>query len=927
MGVSAGLTLLFLAAGLAMPRLDAATTTTATAPTRGAPPFAERFAAPGSETRILKIIHGWPDDPTQQDGIVSTLKRQGFGGVVCNISFTGYLEDAGRWRSFERGVSAAADAGMAMWLYDERGYPSGNAGGLVMKGHPEWEARGLLVADAEVRDGKASLTLPPGRVVLCAAFPIHQGRIDSGRRVDLRDRIRDGSLTWEAPAGAWRLIAITEDRLYDGTHADMNLWEKIPYVNLLQAEPTRRFLELTHDRYAEHLGSAIGQRFQATFTDEPSLMSLFFKRMPYRPLPWSAELPGEFLQRRGYPLEPILPSLVADTGHDAPRHRYDYWLTIGELVSENFFGQIQAWGRRHGLPSGGHLLAEEMLTSHVALYGDFFRCLRRMDAPGIDCLTSLPQDVPWYIARMAASAADLDGHPLVMCETSDHSQVYRPDGDKRPRRVVTEVEIRGTCNRLFVAGVNCITSYYSFTDLADDALRRLNEWAGRCGLLLRGGHQVADVAVVYPAESLWTQFVPAAHWALASPGANRIDGLFRGALESLYEARYEHTVIDSRTLVEAQVRDGALVHGPHRWRVVVLPGMDILPLAAWRKLDRFASGGGLLVALAARPANTEAAFPSAEVQRLGRRWFGDSAIPGRAAGAANGSKGLFLPPGSEALLAPLLAGMVEPSVSTPDATSPIRSTHRRVENHDVYFLINDSPRPWQGNLTLNGAGAGERLDPASGAITKVPGPGPQAVSLEPYGAVAFRFDAVKPFKRLSWVRGRQPALDLQELPAATPVVSRGEFVREQLDRMDAVAAGERSGWRAQATLTKGQVDTFLFVRLPYTQPLDLSRARALELETWVPEGQATGTQLLVILHERDGGDFLATTSRTLNAAGHEQTLVPFHAFQLAGWSQDADGVLDLKRVDEIRIGWGGYHGREREDVTFRMAPPRLGLVR
>ncbi|MEK6661218.1 MAG: hypothetical protein AABY63_04975, partial [candidate division NC10 bacterium] len=51
-----------------------------------------------------------------------------------------------------------------------------------------------------------------------------------------------------------------------------------------------------------------------------------------------------------------------------------------EELSENFFGQIQERCRRFNIPSGGHLLMEEGLVAHVPLYGDFFRCIRRLDA-------------------------------------------------------------------------------------------------------------------------------------------------------------------------------------------------------------------------------------------------------------------------------------------------------------------------------------------------------------------------------------------------------------------------------------------------------------------------------------------------------------------------------------------------------------------
>ena len=91
------------------------------------------FASPPAAGRILKIIHGWLNAASDQQALIERLKRQGFGGVTCNVSFDDYLESAARWQDFERAVKAAHTAGWSMWLYDERGYPSGNAGGLVLR--------------------------------------------------------------------------------------------------------------------------------------------------------------------------------------------------------------------------------------------------------------------------------------------------------------------------------------------------------------------------------------------------------------------------------------------------------------------------------------------------------------------------------------------------------------------------------------------------------------------------------------------------------------------------------------------------------------------------------------------------------------------------------------------------------------------------
>jgi len=235
---------------------------------------------------------------------------------------------------------------------------------------------------------------------------------------------------------------------------------------------------------------------------------------------------------------------------------------------------------------------EESLVAHVPFYGDFFRCARRLDAPSIDCLSSLPPEVPWFIARRLASAAELEGKTVVMSETSDHSQRYRPPGDARPVGNVTEAEIRGTCNRLMMGGVNCITSYYSFAGLFDEALRRLNAWVGRCCTMLTGGHQVADIALVYPIQSVWPRFVPSHEWTREAHEAAKVESIYRAAMDSLFGARRDFTVADARALSDARVVTGTMVHGALQWHVIVLPGVDTLPLAAWENLARFVREGG-----------------------------------------------------------------------------------------------------------------------------------------------------------------------------------------------------------------------------------------------------------------------------------------------------------------------------------------------
>lgn len=887
-------------------------------------PLEARFADPAAANRILKIVHSWPDAADEQDELIRSLAFQGFGGVVCNVSFSDYLRSGPKWQAFVRAVGRARAAGMSLWLYDERGYPSGTAGGLVLKDHPEWQARGLLIADAFSQGGPVHLQAPPGALVSAMACKENGGRITMAGAVDLTRSVRNGTLEWHAPPGRWRLLLITESPLYEGTHASVSLGDKIPYINLLMPEPTARFLQVTHEQYARHLGADLGKAFVSTFTDEPSLMSLFLRPMPYRVLPWSPGFAAEFAKRRGRPLPP-LPLLIADDGPQGRRARYDYWQTVGELVSENYFGQIGAWCDAHGLRSGGHLLMEESLVSSVPLYGDFFRCVRQLRAPSIDCLTSIPGETPWFIARLVSSAAELEGRTVTMCETSDFSQVYRPAGDARPVRHVTLDEIRGTVNRLMLGGITTITSYYTWAGLTDAQIREANTWVGRCSTLLMGGHRAADIAVLRPTESVWVRFVPSRSGVADAADASAIEETYQFVSETLYAARRDFTYVDSRALIRAKPVRGALALGNLRWRVIVLPRADTLPLAAWRNVAAFVRSGGVAIAVGALPANSEAEFPSARVRALSRAMFGAPSAPHIQVNAAGGA-GIYLPEGSESLLPLVLDRVLAATVRTDDPRAPIRITQRTIDGRQVFFLINDSAQPWQGRVSVPASGSGEWWDPATGQLTRNVAPEGIGLHLPPYGAAILRFAAAREPARLPLKSGDLPGIQLHALPPTSPRASRGTFVRDALEPAPKYAREHGQAWRAVGTLTKSNTDTFLFVTLPYPGGLDLSRSDCIALDVWTPEGQTAATQLLVMAVDRAGHIHYAPTSCSLSAPGHRRLYLARARFAQAPWAAGQSGPLDWSAIVAINVGWGGYYGKEGEKVEFRFALPLAGTI-
>lgn len=876
-------------------------------------PLVERFANPPGSSRILRILHKQPDDPAAQDAQLRRLAEQGFGGFAGNVSFDGYVDDESKWPAFLRGVRMAKAAGMSLWLYDECGYPSGSARDLTLKGHPEWAARGLLVAVTNTTGGEVVLPLPPGTLVSAVALPLRDGIAQLDHAQDLSASVAGDRLRWRAPAGEWTVVAMTDDLIYEGTHAAISLAFKKPCINLLMPETTARFLEVTHERYAARLGPDLGKWFVSTFTDEPSLMNLWFRPMPYRVLPWSSNLPGEFRKRCGAGLLPLLPALVVEAGPRGAKARHDFWNTVADLVAENYFGQIQTWCRAHGLASGGHLLMEESLAGHVPLYGDFFRCARRLDAPSMDCLTSLPSEVPWHVARMIDSIACLEGRTVTMSEASDHSQRHRADGDKRPVRIVTEDEIRGSLNRQLWGGIGTFTSYYRFQDLDDAQLRRLNEWVGRCTTLLAGGHQVANIAVLYPIESLWPKFVPALRGATDVPEIRRIEAVLREVRNTLYAAGRDFTFVDARALVEAKVRDGALAHGPLRWRAVVLPAADTLPMAAWENLAALQRGGGIVIAVGARPANSESRFPDPRVQALANALLGAGESP-TMTGAGSGA-GVFLPEGLISLLPHTLDSLLEPDAFAGGTGSPVRTTHRRVAGHDVYFAINDCTAPWEGEIRFSGRGVSEMWDPATGSITALTNGTNFPLRLGPYGGMLFRAASIDAPRRRGGTPGQAPALVRTTLPTATPVIGKDSAVQVTLTG-DATA-----GWRAASTTSVDKADTHLFMSFEFPQGLDLGSTAGLAVESSTPATPQAGVELLVLIRTRNGADYIAGTGRLLSAPGPATIYMTFDRLHRAGWSKPGPDRLDPSQIAAIKFGWGGHPGTAGERIEFTVKPP------
>ncbi len=549
--------------------------------------LSELFRSPPPEFRPLQIIHGFDNlgnDIATIHKRLEELKSLGIGGLVVNVSFRDYMRSEEQWRLFSEGVKLAEKLGFVLWLYDEEGYPSGAAGGLVLERNPDFEAIGLV------------------RVANEGEKP----------RYEIR-------------------------RMYEGTHCTENVYKKRRYINILNSEAVRAFINITHDEYAKRVPN-LGKRFRAIFTDEPSLMTTYI-RPPENALPaipWVEDLPSEFKRRKGYDFTQHLDSLFLDVG-DYQRVRCDFYEVVAQLVAERYFGQIQNWCRRHGIASSGHLLAEEKLLWHAMYYGDLMACLRRMDIPGIDMLTSDPRTIvvglSFIVPKLASSAAHLEGIYETMSETSDYVQRTGAWGGQKRRAWLPEM--KATAAIQFLLGINTITSYYAhpFGDQHERSdYAHYCTYVGRLGVMLRNAKHVCDVAVLYPIAGIWANFYPtnlSMYQPHPSKRLNEIDDQFAHLCRLLLQNQIDYDIVDERAIVEAKIERGRFRIAKETYKALIVPTTDAIHLPTLRKIAEMKRQGVLVIAIGKTPEFAASRNEDNErVRKLAQRIFtGESWLP------------------------------------------------------------------------------------------------------------------------------------------------------------------------------------------------------------------------------------------------------------------------------------------------------------
>jgi len=581
---------------------------------------------------------------------IAEQDEKGFGGVMCHARDglrTAYLEQ--EWEDALRViVDECGKRGMHVWLYDENHYPSGIAGGRIPKRFPGRTMLSLVpVLEREVGEGERWSV---SRVDSCRAdgswkYLLATGKT-TGKTHDLLPLVHDGHIEWTNDLGEPAIVLAMVERGYETNpvnHPDYSF-----YPDYLDEEVLRAFIEETHEWYAKRFGNHFSKTIKGIFSDNACAHFGHIRRC----VPWSRNLGDRFAAATDISFEEILAKLLYPLpGHREARLRF--WRFFGDEFIRVFVGAINDWCKARNLYSTGHYCLEDGMGEHVRQIGSYFDVMKNQNFNAVDQIgIRSPETSLWGIdggepltacIRNTASAALFQNSPRVMCESFGCCGGWKFDLR----------EMRRIGGHLAALGIDLFVPhglYYSIAgtrkyECIPDHLHNpmweyYREWsdpAARLSMLTVGSDSLAEIAVLYPVTTLQAvvalgaKEAPSAckrpdgsqndanlHAALEDlPGsdrgadAERIRDLYDGLLDQLSQRHVSYEIMAEDTLQSGCARDNGVLDVPARggksrcrFKVIVLPGVQVIEGTSLARLEAFAQRGGTVLCLGAIPLET-----------------------------------------------------------------------------------------------------------------------------------------------------------------------------------------------------------------------------------------------------------------------------------------------------------------------------------
>jgi hypothetical protein len=451
---------------------------------------------------------------------------------------------------------------------------------------------------------------------------------------------------------------------------------------------------------------------------------------------WTPNFLAEFKKRRGYDLTPLLPALFGDFGPNTPDIRQDWGRTVTEIFND-YFNQAFT---RFAHDNHTRLRIQGYGTPPAAL-SSYADCdLPEGELGGRNTVKE------FSATRWASSASHLLGRPVTSSETFTwlHSPVFR----------ATPLDMKAEADLHFLCGINQIichgwpytapgAPYPGWSFYAAGVFDEQNPWwivmpdvtkyLQRVSYILRQGKPVNDVALFLPNSDAWASF-DGRNFSLSAALQTRVGDSVR----AITDAGYDLDFFDDQLLaMRGRVSGDTLKFGDVRYRAVVLPGVERIPLATMKTLEKFARGGGIVIASRRLP-DLAPGYQTPEADTLAvraivQRLFRNKDAPG-----------IFVEDDSQ--MGAALAKRLPPDVTFSSGAAEIGEVHRHTDAGEIYFIANTSNKPklLQASFRVTGLQP-EVWNPTDGSVQplssvrKSENSTTIALSLAPYGSTIVAF--------------------------------------------------------------------------------------------------------------------------------------------------------------------------------------------
>ncbi|VAX21056.1 Predicted alpha-L-rhamnosidase [hydrothermal vent metagenome] len=398
---------------------------------------------------------------------------------------------------------------------------------------------------------------------------------------DLTKKIdKNGKLIWTVPKGKWLIL-------------------RFGYTNtgvMLQAtNPKNKGLAMDHlsAEAANRQFSEIGKKIveDVANTNGKSLKYLYLDSWEVRIANWTPSFLKEFRKRRGYDMTPYLPVLegrIVENREISNRFLHDYRKTIGDCISDNYYGQFRKIANQNGLE-----FHSEMATTPIPV--DMLKCLGRTDVPVSEFWAETDskegRNEPWerMFGKQAASAAHIYGSRLVAAEALTVIQKHWEEGP---------FQLKRTVDQSFCAGVNSLLihtfthsprevglpgyEYFAGTHFNPQITwwkqaHAFTDYIGRSQFLLQQGNFVADVCF-YQGDQI-PSFVPMKH------------------VDPKLGPGYDYDVVNSEVILKRMsVHNGKIIlPDSMQYRILVLPDKKKINPDILIKLGELIYNGAIVV--------------------------------------------------------------------------------------------------------------------------------------------------------------------------------------------------------------------------------------------------------------------------------------------------------------------------------------------